>query len=810
MVSAIASDRMSDGGTRIWRHVCSATMRLAALALTAFVVAAPATAGCDDDDRPATPISLKANPLGSGGIMLQWSSNVGHYDIYIRDKLGRPVREAPDIVGGATNENYHEFYGLEPDKEYFFSMRARSEGGTQGCISKNASETVKAKTDAADTNDFCSRYAKDVMAQIQQMKAKQCKLPGNPYSGVWAEREGSQFLACLEQRRAGLPGYDTAQWVRNQDIQACKERAKKCTKYRNSAVYAAIQNRIYHCGYSGARWTFNGAAHYSWCMGLSADSALPVMENVARSHRIIACKTRKASSTQGNGGTTGTGTGTGTCTGPPEEWTDMLKAHNDLRAQYCGAPLTWDCNLASQSQSYAEDCILDQHGASGENMADEWGADDSYPAVGDAKAFEDVWGCEKDEFHFDQPEIVGGFKEDCHKGKNGQKPVNGHFTQIVWLSNKSVGCGRAKCAMKDDQGKIHQGTHWVCRYSPGGNDPGALAENVRKPPCTNAFHSLPVRTCFGGMVQTESGDCRCPPGQHWRGHRCSEDSVVSRPPPVGSSEAPATGAPVGSGEGPRTSPPPVSSGEGSRTSPPVCMGNRPIGVYPNCCPTGTFFSDGMCRTGGGGANGVNPGGDKTCHGRRPVGVYPHCCPVGTSFQNGVCVGRTNQPTTQTAPGSTTSTGPCTGGRIGRPPHCHCPAGTSLQNGTCVTATSPPTQTAPGSSTQPNTPARPCTGGRIGRPPYCHCPAGTNLQNGTCVRPASPASPPAQTPPGSTTQPSTPAGTCTGGRIGRPPHCRCPSGTRYLANRCRPIPTTKPNAPCPDGLKGPNCDQVIVK
>jgi hypothetical protein len=41
--------------------------------------------------------------------MLQWSSNAGHYDIQIRDEKGRPVRKAPDIVGGATNDNYHEF-----------------------------------------------------------------------------------------------------------------------------------------------------------------------------------------------------------------------------------------------------------------------------------------------------------------------------------------------------------------------------------------------------------------------------------------------------------------------------------------------------------------------------------------------------------------------------------------------------------------------------------------------------------------------------------------------------------------------------
>src|SRR5699024_3720924 len=136
------------------------------------------------------------------------------------------------------------------------------------------------------------------------------------------------FLYCLEQKRAGLQGDAYADWLRHQDVQACKEHAQKCQSYRNSAVFAAIQNRIFHCGCSGARWTFNGPAHYSWCMGLSADSSLPRRENRARTSRIRFCKAEKASPAQGSGGDA-----SATCTGAPDEWTAMLKAHNDLRAQ---------------------------------------------------------------------------------------------------------------------------------------------------------------------------------------------------------------------------------------------------------------------------------------------------------------------------------------------------------------------------------------------------------------------------------------------------------------------------------------------
>jgi hypothetical protein len=711
MVSPIASkqQRVCGGGARVWRRIRSATMRLAVLALMAFAIAAPATAGCDDDDRPATPFSLEAHPLSSTSIIFEWSSNVGHYDIYIRDKWGRPVREAPDIVGGATYENYHEFYGLQPDKEYFFSMRARTEGGTQGCISKNVSETVSAKTDTADMNKSCVSYARTVMKQIQEMNKRQCQLPGNnPYEGNWATKERIHFEYCLGQKRAGLQGDAHADWLRNQDLYACREHAKKCKRYRDFAVHEAMENAMFHCGYRGARWTFNGSAHYSWCMGLSADSSLPVREKMARVHRLRFCMAKRASSTQGSGGNTSA------CTGAPAEWAAMLKAHNDLRAQYCGAPLTWNCDLAAQAQSYADKCILDQHGASGENMADEWSSDDKYPAATDAKAFDDVWGCEKDEFHFDHPEIVGGFKEDCHKGRNGQKPVNGHFTQIVWGSNTMLGCGRAKCAMKDSNGKIHQGTHWVCRYLPGGNNPGTLAENVRKPPCANAFHSLPVPvpTCFGGMVLTGSGNCQCPPGQRWRGRRCSEDRVSSSPPPVGTETCPRS-RPVGS--------PPNCCPEGTifengvcrvtrSTSSSVCPSDRPNGTYPNCCPVGTEYRSGMCRrpVGHGGTNGTMPGRQgrtPVCPRSRPVGHYPNCCPRGMEYRSGMCRrpagnGGTNgtMPSHHRPPKH-------------RPPHRppHRPRPTS-------------TPTAPTPNPVPQKPK--CTGGKVATPSgQCVCPSG---------------------------------------------------------------------------------------
>jgi len=584
-----------DGGTRAWRWMRSAASRTAVVVVTALVIASPVAAGCDDDDRPPTPISLKASPLSSGGIMLQWSSRVGHYDIYIRDKLGRPVPEAPDIVGGATNENYHEFYGLESGKEYFFSMRARSEGGREGCISKNISETVHATTDSAEMNQHCSYYARNAMEDVEEMRKLGCELPDSPIIGRWATHEGTQFTYCMGQQRAGLLGDANYSWLRNQDIQACKEvkRAAKCKAYAKSASAAARYNRVFHCGYTGPRWV-SFDAHYNWCVSLKADSPLPRREARARAALLQICRKKRAG-TQGGGGNNN-------CPGVPAEWADMLKAHNELRGQYCGSPLTWSCDLAADAKTYAEACKCG-HGnppGIGENLAARSAVPDKYPAGTDRQAFDDTWACEKDLYDFNKPVIVGGFKHNCLPPPAGEG-VNGHFTQVVWKSTKEVGCGRARCPIVDKDCNVIKPesyeTHWVCRYGPGGNDPDQLAQNVQKPPaCTQSFrsNSEPI-TCSRGMVLI-GGSCRCKPGEHWTGRFCRRFGRTS----AGTSVAPAP------------APAPAAS-----TPTPTCPSDRPVGTYPNCCPSGTVFSDGTCRSGGG-ASTAQPGGGATSGGTGAV------------------------------------------------------------------------------------------------------------------------------------------------------------------------------------------------
>ena len=132
-------------------------------------------------------------------------------------------------------------------------------------------------------------------------------------------------------------------------------------------------------------------------------------------------------------------------------------AHNQRRKLHCVPPLTWSNQLAQSAQSYANMCILDKHGSTGENMADSWSEINGHPvlpASTDRRAFENTWYCENKNYDFVNPTFKGGFTSNCQN-------VNGHFTQVVWKDTRELGCRRATCTING-----HQRTHWVCRYAP--------------------------------------------------------------------------------------------------------------------------------------------------------------------------------------------------------------------------------------------------------------------------------------------------------------------------------------------------------
>lgn len=129
----------------------------------------------------------------------------------------------------------------------------------------------------------------------------------------------------------------------------------------------------------------------------------------------------------------------------------ILNSTNTYRAEYNASALSWNTSLASYATSWASKCnFTHSRGPSGENLAE------GYANVTDAV---DAWGDEGRKYDFEK----GGFGEST-----------GHFSQLVWKSTASVGCGRVDC---DGRGGV-PGWFVVCEYWPAGNVLGQFGQEV--------------------------------------------------------------------------------------------------------------------------------------------------------------------------------------------------------------------------------------------------------------------------------------------------------------------------------------------
>ncbi|MDI1493312.1 MAG: hypothetical protein OHK93_005100 [Ramalina farinacea] len=100
----------------------------------------------------------------------------------------------------------------------------------------------------------------------------------------------------------------------------------------------------------------------------------------------------------------------------------VLNSTNTYRKQHDASPLTWNDTLASFADSHVQPCKFAHTGGPyGENLAE------GYP---DITASIDGWGDERQEYNYADP----GFSE-----------ATGHFTQLVWKSTMSTGCGVKDC-----------------------------------------------------------------------------------------------------------------------------------------------------------------------------------------------------------------------------------------------------------------------------------------------------------------------------------------------------------------------------
>lgn len=143
---------------------------------------------------------------------------------------------------------------------------------------------------------------------------------------------------------------------------------------------------------------------------------------------------------------------------------EIIRIHNQVRAEVGTAPLKWNCDLAKFSQSWAvtdtfehstqqqRDQII-KGGNAGENLA----VDSSSTAT--MAALNKGWIDEKAFYTYEN--------NSCAAGK-----VCGHYTQMVWKATNEIGCGVIRNSNSMGAEYKGQASYFVCTYYPGGNNDG--------------------------------------------------------------------------------------------------------------------------------------------------------------------------------------------------------------------------------------------------------------------------------------------------------------------------------------------------
>ena len=281
-------------------------------------------------------------------------------------------------------------------------------------------------------------------------------------------------------------------------------------------------------------------------------------------------------------------------------------------------------------------------------------------------------------------------------GKAGEKCGPQTFDMVVRLPNNASATQFANCASVT-AGEKSRSDEEACH-------------TVSLKPASPEPASSPVTHTATRMFRRHDLDRRAvpmPTGTRFNGQRCTSDKGDGGAYPV---------LPI-------TVPPPP------RTD---CPATRPIGVYPNCCPTGTEYRSGACRSfgpGSGGSNGTIPGRERptVCPTNRPMGDYPNCCPVERSTGPAHVV-RYVKATIQ--PGRSRRHPFAPAVVRSAPIQTAAPTGTEFRFGACRS----PHQSKESGGSNGTAPGREkpvCPRSRpIGAYPNC-CPIGTEIRNGMC-------------------------------------------------------------------------------
>ena len=149
----------------------------------------------------------------------------------------------------------------------------------------------------------------------------------------------------------------------------------------------------------------------------------------------------------------------------PANWKSHLARNNCARKTVIPAAspalgsLSWNAALATQAQNYANNCNYAHSGMAGVGENIYAGAVSSgFPSNVEIAAAND-WLSEQSGYNY--------AANTCSISQCG------HYTQMVWRSTTSVGCGIRQCTTNSPfQPPFTNWTFVVCQYSPPGNSGG--------------------------------------------------------------------------------------------------------------------------------------------------------------------------------------------------------------------------------------------------------------------------------------------------------------------------------------------------
>lgn len=135
---------------------------------------------------------------------------------------------------------------------------------------------------------------------------------------------------------------------------------------------------------------------------------------------------------------------------PPTNYTEeALYQHNLYRLIHQAPPVEWSKELEVSAQKWVDNCEFEHSSLPyGENLG---------LGHSSMKSVIDAWYGEVKDYDYNKPVFSGN---------------TGHFTQVVWINTRTIGCALGNCpGMR----------LWICQYHPPGNYQGQFSANVRPP-----------------------------------------------------------------------------------------------------------------------------------------------------------------------------------------------------------------------------------------------------------------------------------------------------------------------------------------